>query len=510
MNFGEPLGQMNKSIKETLLAERINGCDLARFATGSDAPLRQDPDLLRLSELAASLFNTKAALISVFDEQTQYVQAATGACLDTISKSDSFCFQALESTGDNLVVPDASRDLRFSANRFVREDGGIRFYAGVPVEYQGNRIGTLCIFDDAPRADARDADLTQLTKIADIVGSIFHLKYSEKRRREIESVMERDDVRHKMALAAAKVASWAWHIPSGKLEYDDGLIELMGLQQKEKISFEDALSAVEQEDQSRLKHAIEGAIETCGDYECEFRTAAAGKWVLGRGKVFETDADGKPALMIGVLLDISENRKNAESMKLLLKELSHRVKNTLAILQSMAVQSLRRSSTTEEFTAAFSGRLQAISAAHGLLSDSDWTKIRLRDLIDVQVRPFRETPEAFRISGYDPSLGPDVALGLGLIIHELATNAVKHGALSEPGGTVHIQVSTSGHEDSETIIVDWKEHGGPAVIEPDGQGFGSILIQRGLDKVIGSKISIDYPEDGLAARIELPREILSQ
>jgi two-component sensor histidine kinase len=209
-------------------------------------------------------------------------------------------------------------------------------------------------------------------------------------------------------------------------------------------------------------------------------------------------------MVIGVNSDITEAKQSAENTRLLLRELNHRVKNTLAMIQSLARQTLRRASDPSQFIESFGGRLRAVSDAHTLLSDKDWTGVRLWDLVQKQVAPYAQArPDQLVASGPDIDLPADHALGLALVLHELATNAARVGALSIPEGQVNIawEVRSVGET---RLLMRWKETGGPEVSPPEVTGFGSILIARSLDKVLTSEVNLVYPRDGVEATISIP------
>ena len=150
-------------------------------------------------------------------------------------------------------------------------------------------------------------------------------------------------------------------------------------------------------------------------------------------------------------------------------------------------------------------RLQALGLAHGLLPDHEWRGIRIGDLVRREVKPF-DDPQRQRIamSGADILLSPDQAVGLGLILHELASNAMKYGSLAVPDGTVELGWHVDGRDADRQISVDWKESGGPAVVPPEGTGFGSILIRRSLAKVLSSQVEHVFAPEGVTARITMP------
>jgi two-component sensor histidine kinase len=177
------------------------------------------------------------------------------------------------------------------------------------------------------------------------------------------------------------------------------------------------------------------------EYSGEYRVAGVtpARWLASRGKVIERGADGSPALVYGVNFDITERRTAEERQRLLLREINHRVKNTLATVQALASQTVRHSREPRKFLEAFNGRLHALGLAHGLLSDHEWRGIGLKDLIQLQVMPFDNVGvPRIELLGEDVLLSPDQALALGLILHELASNALKYGSLSVQTGKVDL------------------------------------------------------------------------
>ena len=198
-------------------------------------------------------------------------------------------------------------------------------------------------------------------------------------------------------------------------------------------------------------------------------------------------------MVFGVNYDVSERKSAEERQRLLLRELNHRVKNTLATVQALASQTVRHARNPDEFLEAFSARLQALGLAHGLLSDHEWRGIGIGELVRREVKPFDDTDSPrIAITGDDVLLSPDQALGLGLILHELASNAMKYGSLSVPAGIVRLAWRVEGRRKKRRLVLDWKESGGPAVTPPDRQGFGSILIRRSLAKVLSSEVKHDF------------------
>jgi two-component sensor histidine kinase len=209
--------------------------------------------------------------------------------------------------------------------------------------------------------------------------------------------------------------------------------------------------------------------------------------------------------LIPSAIDITGRKRAERHQQLLIEELNHRVKNTLATAQSLTTQTLRSSRSPAHFAEAFRGRLAALAGAHTLLAQARWDGARLRDLIGVQLDPYR-TPERANvtIAGEDVSLTPDAALTLGLVLHELTTNAAKHGALASPAGHVEIRSTVSETAAGRRLVLAWRETGGPAVAGRPHAGFGTTMIERGLAYHLGGSAQLNFRPQGLCCRIELP------
>jgi len=240
------------------------------------------------------------------------------------------------------------------------------------------------------------------------------------------------------------------------------------------------------------------------DYKAEARVASSGRWLTMRGRVYQRDAEGNPLVMMGASIDISESKQSAEHTRLLLRELNHRVKNTLAMIQSVARQTIRQNPDPKDFIEAFSGRLRTISEAHVLLADRDWSGVQLYEVIASQLGSnFRSNPDRADVRGDDVTLPADHALGLGLILHELTTNAHRYGAWSDDEGTVSIDWDIK-KEPVRGLSLTWRERGGPAVSKPDEYGLGARLIERSLAKVLDSEVKLNFEPDGVTASIWMP------
>lgn len=208
-------------------------------------------------------------------------------------------------------------------------------------------------------------------------------------------------------------------------------------------------------------------------------------------------------LVIAAILDIS-SRKTAEAQRtLLLAELNHRVKNTLAVVQALAQQTFRHAASPET-RRSFEGRLAALAAANDMLTREDWDSAVLGRLAADVLHAGRSGGERVTLAGPRVLLSPKQAVALTLALHELFTNALKYGALSNDSGRVNVAWQLADDGTGPVLRLTWTEAGGPPVSAPERRGFGSVLIERALGQDCGATVTIDYPATGLVCRIEAP------
>ena len=200
--------------------------------------------------------------------------------------------------------------------------------------------------------------------------------------------------------------------------------------------------------------------------------------------------------------DVTDRVRGEQQQKLLVDELNHRVKNTLATVQSIAAQTLRTSPDPEDFRKAFEARLMALSGTHDLLTASNWRQAGLRDVLLVELRA--HGAERYQLDGPNVPLSPAEALRLGLIFHELATNAAKYGALANADGCVRVSWTLENCPEAARLVLDWTEVGGPPVTAPTRRGFGSRLIERSLQGQVGGAAAMTFGDQGLHCRLSLP------
>jgi two-component system CheB/CheR fusion protein len=216
------------------------------------------------------------------------------------------------------------------------------------------------------------------------------------------------------------------------------------------------------------------------------------------------DPAGKVVALSSIERDISDIKRNQERQALLLAELDHRVKNTLALVNSIIAHTLDAGHSPEEFAAAVQGRLKALADAHRLLSRSHWDGADLEAVLREQLVPFRSRRlRNVKLEGPDVRLQAGAALTLSMVVHELATNAAKYGALSVPEGTLDVAWRLE-NTASPRVALEWRESGGPAVQAPERRGFGSTLIERAVSYELGGSSRLEYAANGARCHIEFP------
>lgn len=240
---------------------------------------------------------------------------------------------------------------------------------------------------------------------------------------------------------------------------------------------------------------------------------------LGDGEVFHfSPTRMAEANAIGVSLAAASNvihrreadlRASQSHTNLIMRELSHRSKNLLALVQAMARQSARSSTNFADFQVRFIERLQSLSMSHDLLVKTDWTSVPLRDLVHEQLRTFIDNPaNRLVLSGGHLMLTPEAAQNLGMVFHELGSNAVKHGCFSVPDGLVHIDWRVEDGDDP-MLWLQWRESGGPPVRPPTTQGFGTTIIKKLIPASLRGKADLSWDEQGFAWTLRAPLESVS-
>ena len=204
---------------------------------------------------------------------------------------------------------------------------------------------------------------------------------------------------------------------------------------------------------------------------------------------------------VAFILDLTESKEAEKRQQVMVEELNHRVKNTLATVMALSAQTFRTTPSPEAFCEAFKGRLLALSQTHNLLNRSCWTGASLRDILMQELAPYASADgRGFTLSGDDFTLEPAMAVTLGMAFHELATNAAKYGALSASGGRVKVAWRTCAHG---RLHLEWQEMGGPPASPPQRRGYGSRLIESTLPAALDGEVRLNFLEEGVRCEMDI-------
>ncbi len=312
----------------------------------------------------------------------------------------------------------------------------------------------------------------------------------------------------RFAIEGAGVALWAWNVDTDNLLLDQRAYDMWGMPRTTDVTFVDLSSRIHPADRDRVGAAFAASRAIIGPYEIDFRILIDEevRWVSARG---QGNDDGMvDRSLFGIFLDVTGRKQAEEGHELLAGEMSHRVKNLLAIASGLTSITSRSSASTEDMAKQLTNRLTALGRAHDLvrpLPGHARTDALLGDLLSVLLAPYDDLGAfsgRIRVSVPRMGVGEASATTLALIIHELATNSLKYGALSSETGT--LDVSSTGHDND--VIVMWTESGGPPITSPTGQGgFGSKLINRAMSTQLGGTITCDWAEDGVVVTLKMNR-----
>lgn len=310
----------------------------------------------------------------------------------------------------------------------------------------------------------------------------------------------------RLAVKAAGIGLWSWNVDTDAIRLDERAYDIWGHPKGNGITFADLSAHIFPPDRERVKAAFQATRAILGAYEIDFRIELNDeiRWISARGQGDDADISGRT--MFGVFLDVTERKQAEESNELLAGEMGHRVKNLLAIASSLAMYTARSSTTTNEMARELTQRLAALGRSHDLVrpvpgqSGKAAKLALLGDLLTVLLMPYDDLGAfrgRIRVSVPRMAVGETGAMTLALVIHELATNSIKYGALSAETGTLDVSCVPA---DEEVVIV-WTERGGPPVVAPQGAGgYGSKLAARSIATLGGS---LDYTWDSAGVLITL-------
>jgi two-component sensor histidine kinase len=315
------------------------------------------------------------------------------------------------------------------------------------------------------------------------------------------------------AIEAAGVTLWSWNVDTDAFAMDDHAYDLWGIPRGIDVQFEDLSAHIHPADRDRVRAAFTATRAIVGPYEIDFRIMIGDelKWISARGQ--GDDAGIVKRIMFGIFIDVTGRKQAEEGRELLAGEMSHRVKNLLAIASGLTAITSRSTTTTNDMARELTLRLTALGRAHDLVrpvpGQTEAASALLGDLLTVLLAPYDDLGAfsgRIRVSVPRMRVGESATTILAMVVHELATNSLKHGALSVETGILDVSCSAQG----EAVTVIWTENGGPKVTPPTGPGgYGSRLVERSVTGHLRGSIDYHWAEEGVVVTLKVDPERLA-
>ena len=305
-----------------------------------------------------------------------------------------------------------------------------------------------------------------------------------------------------LALAAGQMGSWDWDAVSGEFSWDEGQYRIFGVDpQSFSVTPDNVRALIHPEDWEKMRAALAGVTEHRQTFQAEFRVHRPHgelRWCIGAAAA-SIDSNRRVVGLSGVTVDITERKSAEDRQTLLVREVDHRARNALAVVQSII--RLTRAESKDAYIAAVEGRITALSRAHVLLSQSRWQGANLSRILDEELAPYRRSEvEKIVTSGPEVFLEPATAQILALALHELATNAAKYGALSSAFGRVKLSWELGPNQ----LVLQWIESGGPLVQPPRSEGYGTRVIGASVERQLDGRATFDWHPEGLRFLMSIP------
>ncbi|HEU5016808.1 MAG TPA: GAF domain-containing protein [Pseudolabrys sp.] len=394
-----------------------------------------------------------------------------------------------------VYVSDIPTDPRWADFRDLANAHGLRACWSTPIaSASGNVLGTFAMYYREPR-EPTVADLELVEVATRTAALIIERKQAEKALRDSEQ-------RFRAFTMASSDVVYRVNEDWSEMRYLDGRDFIADTPEPSRAWLENYIYP---EDQPQVMATINEAVRTKSMFELEHRVRRADGtigWTFSRA-IPIVDSEGEIVEWFGAASDVTERKRAEEHRTLLINELNHRVKNTLATVQAIAAQTFRETDLDSKVRSKFDDRLVALSKAHSILTQQNWEGADIREVMAQTLQP-HAGPDRFRIQGPPIRLTPKAALTLSMALHELATNAVKYGALSNGTGRVNINWTTEAV--TQGFRLRWMESDGPAVSPPERRGFGSRLIEHGLAQDLGGEVRLDFDKQGIVCTIQAPLE----
>lgn len=456
----------------------------------------------RVTRLAADVFATPIASVSLIDDKRQWFKSAVGFKRQQTDRNLAICNHVVES-GEPLVLEDASLDDRFAGNPLVADTPFMKFYSAAPLTApNGMILGTLWIGDTGPRHRPDRNHLDQLQSMAELVMSEMELRREVALREKAQREAALDRTNLDLTLALSKTASFRADMHGGPIEWGGAYMKIWGQDTGESlVTVNDVLQRIHPEDREMVQKAMSVAEKPDQKYEAKFRILLPSgeiRWLEGIGD--QVEINGRPTL-VGLNTDITLSVDQQEQLRLHTRELHHRMRNLFATLQSIMTLTKNSATSIDDYIERINGRLRALNRAQQILLDTNFVTGSFSAL----VRDLCQTYPKIIWSGPDVTLPENAMVSISLVLNELATNAAKYGALSHQDGFVEIRWSVDPECDSPKIKFCWTEKGAnPSDESSHGTGFGSSLIDHSITRNLQGSVERDWTSDGLICTIIFP------
>ena len=333
------------------------------------------------------------------------------------------------------------------------------------------------------------------------------------RKNAIDDLRE-SEVKTHLATETAGIGLWQWHIPSGHVTWDKAMFDLYGMPPTTDglVKYEDYIASVHPEDAANQNAVLQDTVSRRGASKREFRILPRDGGDVRYIRAVETaraGPDGQTEWVVGTNLDITEEKNRERHIQLLMGEINHRAKNLLAVVLSVASQT--RGVDHADFLKKFSARVRSLAAGQDVLVANQWKRVSLDALIRAQLNHFKDLiGSRITISGDSVQLSPAAVQTIGMAVHELATNAAKHGALSNTKGRIDISWQKIAGKTSDRLVMRWIESEGPPVFPPKEHGFGSMVTGKVVEMGLGGEVTANFAPTGFSWRLDCPFDQISE
>lgn len=423
----------------------------------------------------------------------------------TLLRSDDYpaYFAALKS-GRAVDASVALSDPRTAELAAYLASSGVSSLLDAAIRVSGNVVGVVCHERTGRPRTWSPEEVTFAGEVADQAAQALQ----NRDRRASETALRESEARLVEAQRVAHIGSWSLDIPNDRVWWSRELYRLFDTEPELFTPSVPAfLERVMPEDRTQIEQRLHRSLTSGEPFEAEFRIAlpcGVMRYIHSCGEL-ETDESGRPRVLSGTAQDITERKRGEKRLRLMIEELDHRVKNTLATVMAISEQTLRTAHSLADFAEAFEGRIASLAKVHEALARDRWEGVQLTELLRTTLAPHETAGESrFERSGPPVLLPVEAVLPLAMTLHELVTNAVKYGPLSGEAGRIALSWTVNADDEKRMLELSWVETGGPRVEPPANRGFGSALIENGVRYELGGSARLLFEPEGVRCDMRIP------